>query len=131
MSGAVESAISKAAIKTGVNRAALERVIYNESRGNPAIGMDSKNYSAGIGQISRVVWRKYTSLPYSDAADPAYYETNIEIAAKYLKENYRRYHTWKLAMAAYNEGPGTLNKILKGERDYSPITKKYISGVTN
>lgn len=30
-------------------------------------------------------------------------------AANYLKKQYARYHSWPLAMAAYNGGPGTVN----------------------
>lgn len=30
-------------------------------------------------------------------------------AAQYLKKQYARYHSWPLAMAAYNGGPGTVN----------------------
>ena len=30
-------------------------------------------------------------------------------AARYLHKQYRRYHSWPLAMAAYNGGPGTVN----------------------
>lgn len=42
-----------------------------------------------------------------------------EIAAKYLKQLYSIYNDWSLAIAAYNCGPGNVNKALKrlGEND--------------
>lgn len=125
----IEAAITKAALRTGVNRNALERLVYNESRGNPNIGMDISNYSAGIAQLSRKVWNSHTNLPYSDAAKPQYYEENLEIGAQYLKENYHRFGSWRLALAAYNEGPTIVNKVLRHQRELSPITQKYIAGI--
>ncbi len=35
-----------------------------------------------------------------------------EMAAKYLKQLYDTYHDWSLAIAAYNCGPGNINKAL-------------------
>lgn len=115
----------------GVDRNALERLVWNESRGNINVGMDKSNYSAGVAQISRKVWQSYSNLPYSDAAKPQYYKQNINIAAEYLKANYQRFGSWKLALAAYNEGPTTLSKVLAGKRGLSPITQKYIAGINN
>lgn len=117
------------AARVGVDRNALERLIWNESRGNPAIGMDKSNYSAGIGQVSRLIWRTYSKLPYTDAVKPEKFEENISVAAQYLKHNYKHYGSWRLALAGYNEGETVLNKVLRHERDLSPITKKYIEGM--
>lgn len=42
-------------------------------------------------------------------------------AARYLKELYDIYHNWTLVIAAYNCGPGTVNKAIKrnnGKTDY-------------
>lgn len=125
----MDQAISRIATRIGVDKDILARVVWNESRGNKAIGMDKTNYSAGIGQISRGVWSRYSKLPYSLAADPSYYEQNLEVSARYLKDNYRKYGSWRLAMEAYNEGPGTLNQILAGKRGLSPITQKYVAGI--
>lgn len=40
-----------------------------------------------------------------------------ELAAKYLKQLYDIYHDWSLAIAAYNCGPGNVNKALKRAGD--------------
>lgn len=46
-------------------------------------------------------------------------------AAKYLKELYRTYDDWSLAIAAYNCGPGNVNKAIRraggGKRDFWEI----------
>lgn len=42
-------------------------------------------------------------------------------AARYLKELYDIYHDWNLVLAAYNCGPGTINKAIRradGEKDF-------------
>ncbi len=45
-------------------------------------------------------------------------------AARYLKDLYDIYHDWNLALAAYNCGPGTINKAISragGEKDFWSI----------
>lgn len=119
------------ASQVGVDRNVLERLVYNESRGNPAIGWNKggKHYSAGIAQVSAGVWRTYSRQPYAEALDPKYFEENLTVAAQYLKHNYQLYGTWRLALAAYNEGETVMNKVLAGKRQLSPITQRYIAGV--
>lgn len=124
----VEATITKIALIDGVDHDALERIIYNESRGNINVGWDSAHYTQGIAQVSAAVWEKYTNIPWNLASDPSYYEENINVAAEYLKSLYNRFGSWKIALAAYNEGPGNMVRILRGEKELSPITQSYISG---
>ena len=42
-----------------------------------------------------------------DPKDPA---QNLEGGARYLKQQYRTFGTWRLALAAYNAGPGAVKK---------------------
>lgn len=42
--------------------------------------------------------------------DPNDPEQNLDGGAQYLKQMYRRFGTWRLALAAYNAGPGTVEK---------------------
>jgi soluble lytic murein transglycosylase-like protein len=90
--------------------------------------MDKTNYSAGIGQVSRTVWKTYSKLPYAEATEPKFYEENMEVAARYLKENYKRFGDWTNALAAYNSGPGAWEQVKQGTRKPSPITLHYIQG---
>jgi hypothetical protein len=131
LSGNIEAAITKVATRVGVERSALERLVWNESRGNIAVGMDVSNYSAGIGQISRRVWSHYSTLPYSDAANPRYYMENLTVAAQYLHDMHSQFGDWRTALAAYNSGPGVIQQVLAGKRNLSYITQRYIAGVND
>ncbi len=56
-------------------------------------------------------------------------------ALKYLNSLYQRYNSWELAIAAYNSGPGTVNRAIRaaGSKNYRDVrqylpreTRKYI-----
>ena len=50
--------------------------------------------------------------------------TSAEAAAKYLKDSYRVFGDWMLAIASYNCGPGNVNKAIRrsgGSRDFWTI----------
>lgn len=59
---------------------------------------------------------------YVDKRHDVYLST--EAACKYLKYLYKLYDSWEMAMAAYNCGPGNVNKAIRrsgGARDYWAI----------
>ena len=47
-------------------------------------------------------------------------QASTRLAARLLKENYRRFGSWHLALAAYNAGAGTVSRAIKkgGTNDY-------------
>ena len=56
---------------------------------------------------------------YEDERSDVYKST--EAACKYLKKLYGMYKSWELALAAYNAGPGNVNKAIRrsgGKRSY-------------
>ncbi|HSI74316.1 MAG TPA: transglycosylase SLT domain-containing protein, partial [Lunatimonas sp.] len=65
---------------------------------------------------------KLNVSPYvDDRMDP---EMATEAAMKFLKSLYKRYNDWELAMAAYNCGPGNVNKAIRrsgGKRTFWEI----------
>lgn len=44
--------------------------------------------------------------------DPLNWPQAADGAARYLLQNFRRFHDWRLAIAAYNNGPGNVSKHL-------------------
>ena len=90
-----------AARKHGIPEDLFLRLVRQESGFNPkalshkgAIGL--AQLMPGTAQYLRV-----------DPHDPA---QNLEGGARYLKEQYRKFKSWRLALAAYNAGPGAVQK---------------------
>jgi soluble lytic murein transglycosylase-like protein len=49
--------------------------------------------------------------------DPFHPYKNIDAGAKYLRELYEKFGSWDLAVAAFNKGPGGLERMLQRNRD--------------
>ena len=88
----------------------LKYLAMVESALNPTAG--SKAGAKGLWQFMRGTGVEYglkvTSL-IDDRFDP---EKETEAACQYLKSLYLRYDDWFLVLAAYNSGPGTVNKAI-------------------
>lgn len=90
-----------AARKHGVPEGLFLRLVQQESGWNSqAI---SHKGAIGLAQLMPQTAR----LLRVDPHDPA---QNLEGGARYLKEQYRTFGTWRLALAAYNAGPGAVKK---------------------
>ncbi|WP_114749197.1 lytic transglycosylase domain-containing protein [Pleomorphovibrio marinus] len=55
-------------------------------------------------------YQLYTNQDIDDRMDP---EMSTEAAMRFLKNLYRRFGDWELALAAYNCGPGNVNKAIR------------------
>ena len=90
-----------AARKHGVPEDLFLRLIQQESNWNPTAKSHAGAY--GLAQLIPSTAR-YLGV---DINDP---HQNVEGGARYLKEQYQEFGSWRLALAAYNAGPGAVKK---------------------
>lgn len=91
----------EAATRHGVPVDLFLRLVQQESGWNP--GAISHKGAIGLAQLMPQTAR----LLRVDPTDP---KQNLEGGARYLKQQYRAFGTWRLALAAYNAGPGAVKK---------------------
>ena len=77
------------------------RLVQQESNFNPR-AISTKG-AIGLAQLMPGTARDLRV----DPNDP---QQNLEGGARYLKEQYRKFGDWRLALAAYNAGPGAVQK---------------------
>jgi soluble lytic murein transglycosylase-like protein len=87
----------------------LEAVAYRESRFRADIISGATISSAGAVGIMQIVPRWHPDIGDAGARDPL---QAIPYAASYLRELFDRFGNWRLALAAYNWGPGNQEKDL-------------------
>lgn len=84
----------------------LSRIAYQESAYNPY----ARSGAGAIG-LMQIVPRWHPNVDATDPIDSIYY------AGQFMRENYDMFKTWGKALAAYNWGPGNLNKALIAHGD--------------
>ena len=90
-----------AARKHGVPEDLFLRLVQHESGFNP--GARSHKGAIGLAQLMPGTAQRLNVDPH----DPG---QNLEGGARYLKQMYGRFGTWRLALAAYNAGPEAVAK---------------------
>lgn len=85
----------------------LQRVAYQESRFRPDIISGETVSSAGAQGIMQIVPKWHPDVNPLNPVDAIYY------AGGYLADLYKKYKDWKLALAAYNWGPGNVDNALR------------------
>lgn len=94
--------VAKAAAKKhGIPEDLFLRLVQRESGWNP--GAVSHKGATGLAQLMPGTAKKLGV----DIADP---HQNLEGGARYLRMMYDKFGSWKLALAAYNAGPGAVEK---------------------
>ena len=100
----------------------LKYLAMVESALNPTAG--SRAGAKGLWQFMKGTGAEYglkVSTLVDDRYDP---EKETDAACRYLKSLYARYEDWFLVLAAYNSGPGTVNKAIiraRGVKNYWAI----------
>lgn len=102
----------------------LKYLAMVESALNPVAG--SRAGAKGLWQFMYSTGKDYglrQSTLYDDRFDPI---KETEAACRFLQTLYARYGDWFLVLAAYNSGPGTVNKAIMrsgGSRNYWVISR--------
>jgi soluble lytic murein transglycosylase-like protein len=96
--------LNAAETKYGIPRNLLARQAYQESHFRDDIVNGSKVSSAGALGIMQIVPKFHPNAKPLDVA------AAIDYAAALMKSWHDHYGSWALALAAYNAGPGNVNK---------------------
>jgi soluble lytic murein transglycosylase-like protein len=110
--------ITDAANAYGVDPAIAVAVALHESGGNQYRNDGSlvRGRSGEIG-IFQLMPATALALGVKHPEDAA---QNIDGGVRYLAAMYQRYGDWKLALAAYNAGPGNVDKYINGDFNAVP-----------
>jgi soluble lytic murein transglycosylase-like protein len=91
----------KAARKHNVPEELFLRLVQQESNWNP----NAKSHKGALG-LAQLMPATARSL----GVDPLDPKENLEGGARYLSKQYRKFKSWRLALAAYNAGPEAVKK---------------------
>lgn len=73
--------------------------------------------ATGFWQFMKATAREY-GMEVNDNVDERYHLVkSTEAACKYLARSYKKYGSWTLAAAAYNAGPGSLDRYRNSQRE--------------
>lgn len=90
-----------AARQHGVPEELFLRLVQQESNWNP----NAKSHKGALG-LAQLMPATARAL----GVDPNKPQQNLEGGARYLAKQYRKFGSWKLALAAYNAGPKAVEK---------------------
>ena len=107
-----------AARKHGVPTDLFNRLVQQESNWDPRA--KSHKGAIGLAQLMPFTARKLGVNPH----DP---RQNLEGGARYLRQQYNKFRSWRLALAAYNAGPAAVEKY-GGIPPYKE-TKNYVKKI--
>ncbi len=96
-----ENAARNAARRHNIPEDLFLRLVTQESAWNPKAR--SHKGAIGLAQLMPATARQLRVNPH----DPL---ENLDGGARYLAEQYRTFRSWRLALAAYNAGPGAVQK---------------------
>ena len=120
-----EDLVLAEAQRQGLDPALARHVLYKET-GNLSNPESAKSRAGALG-VMQLMPKTAKML----GVDPLNPEENIRGGVTYLKQMYDKYNDPVLAAAAYNAGPGRLDKALKGQgiQALPRETRMYIAGL--
>lgn len=119
----IEKKVVFYAKKYGLPVEIFRRLVKAESNFNPRAV--SRKGAMGLCQLMPKTARK---LGVKDPFNP---DQNLDAGARYLKELYRKYRKWRLALAAYNAGEGAVERYggVPPYRETREYVKKVLKGI--
>ncbi|MGR3623168.1 lytic transglycosylase domain-containing protein [Pseudophaeobacter sp.] len=99
--GEYMSMARQAARKHGVPEDLFLRLVQQESNWNP----NAKSHKGALG-LAQLMPATARAL----GVNPAVPQQNLEGGARYLSQQFRKFGSWRLALAAYNAGPQAVTK---------------------
>lgn len=116
--GEVGQKVSSAAERYGIPQAIAHRLVRQESGGK----QDAVSSAGAIG-----VMQLMPGTARDLGVDPNNLDQNIEGGMRYLAQMYKKFGDWTLALAAYNAGPGAVEKH-KGVPPFAE-TQNYVKSI--
>lgn len=107
----------------------LARMAYQESHFRPEIIVGSKVSPRGALGILQLMPQWFASVRVPRPFTPEDTGAQIQEAAGEIARLYRRYRDWGIALAAYNDGQGNIDKYLAGNRALPAETVSYVSEI--
>lgn len=102
----------------------LARIAYQESHFRRDIIDGTTKSSAGAVGIMQLLPQFFPGAGANPVAD-------IETAGKYLEQLHSRFHDWQVALAAYNWGPGNIDKFVRDGGTLASLPKETSDYVTD
>lgn len=102
----LNDAVNDTAKRHGLNPADLWGIVQTESRGNPNAVGPATRYGQAVG-LMQLMPQTAEQYGVTDRRDPW---QSLEGGAHYLADLHRKYNDWDLTRAAYNAGPGNVDK---------------------
>jgi soluble lytic murein transglycosylase-like protein len=115
-------ALNDAEVRHKIPKNLLARIAYQESHFRSDIITGRVRSPVGALGMMQLMPQFFPQAGVSVLAD-------IETAADLLASLYRRFHDWQAAVAAYNDGGGNIDKVLKGEKQMPLETRNYVAQV--
>lgn len=116
-------AVAAAEARYGLPAGLLDRLLYQESRYRSDIIDGSTRSPAGALGIAQFMPATAAEL----GVEPLDPYSAIDGAARYLAKLYQQFGAWRLALAAYNAGPGNVRKY-NGVPPFDE-TRKYVAQI--